>query len=120
MELFLFICIKLVGLGGLEISTGGSLGWIFDRNPVRYMKCSQKFSSKAPDVDAVHWLLKFKGWFFRLVFLEKPNPLHDPVLKQSPIQDGGHVQVVAAEVKHIKATCNCMSYLELAEKKKKD
>jgi hypothetical protein len=30
------------------------------------------------------------------------------------------MQVVAAEVKHRKATCNCMSYLELAEKKKKD
>jgi hypothetical protein len=68
LELVLFICIKLVSLGDLEISMGGSLGWIFDRNPVRYMKCSQKFLSKAPDVDAVNWLLKFKGWLFRLVF----------------------------------------------------
>jgi hypothetical protein len=64
----LFIRIKLVGLGALEISTGGSFSWIFDRNPVGYMKCSQKFLSKAPDVDAVHWLLRLKGWFSRLVF----------------------------------------------------
>jgi hypothetical protein len=30
------------------------------------------------------------------------------------------VAALAAPVKRIKATCNCMSYLELAEKKNKD